>query len=130
VPLLTQTERDYLNGTREFTKPQQRYIRCRLKKKLRLLGDELQHIGIPIGSSVAANTSGVAAGCNGPENGLALVAQPGRALPGGCNNSNEKEALGGIPGTFRRFRTRDLYLTKVTLYQAELPRQSNGRSSQ
>jgi hypothetical protein len=53
-----------LNVTREF-KPQQCYLRCRLKKKLRLLGDELQQLGIPSLSSVAANISGVAAGCNG-----------------------------------------------------------------
>ena len=69
VTLLTQTERDFLDGTREFTKPQQRYIRCRLKEKLRLLGDELQLYGIPYSSSsVAANTSGsIVAGCNGSE---------------------------------------------------------------
>ena len=35
--VLSPVEQAYLNGTREFTKAQQRYIRCRLKKKLRLL---------------------------------------------------------------------------------------------
>jgi len=36
---LTKVEREYLDGTRQFTKAQQRYIRCRLRKKLRLLND-------------------------------------------------------------------------------------------
>jgi hypothetical protein len=136
VPLLTQTERDFVSGTRQFTKPQIRYIRCRLKKKLRLLGDELQSFGIPYSWSVAARGSGVAAGCNAPEK---LAARHDRALPGDCNNSNiEKGALGGTLDTLgealsdaqRCIRTPDLYLTKVTLYQAELPRHPNGQSSQ
>ncbi len=35
--LLSPIEEAYLNGTKDFTKAQQRYIRYRLKKKLRLL---------------------------------------------------------------------------------------------
>jgi hypothetical protein len=35
--VLSPVEQAYLSGTREFTKAQQRYIRCRLRKKLRLL---------------------------------------------------------------------------------------------
>jgi hypothetical protein len=35
--VLSPVEQAYLSGTREFTKVQQRYIRCRLRKKLRLL---------------------------------------------------------------------------------------------
>ena len=38
---LSPIEQAYLNGTRQFTKPQQRYIRYRLNKKLRLLSEEL-----------------------------------------------------------------------------------------
>ena len=37
---LTKVENEYLEGTRQFTKAQQRYIRCRLRKKLRLLNEE------------------------------------------------------------------------------------------
>ena len=37
---LTKVEKEYLDGTRQFTKAQQRYIRCRLRKKLRLLNEE------------------------------------------------------------------------------------------
>jgi hypothetical protein len=40
VHLLSETEQAYLNGTRAFTKAQQRYIRCRLKKKLRLVDEQ------------------------------------------------------------------------------------------
>jgi hypothetical protein len=75
---------------------------------------------------------------NVTENSNALVAQPGRALlplnDEIDNNKKKSEALGGI-------RARDLYLngvpsklerhlTKVTLYQAELPRQLDEQSSQ
>lgn len=37
--LLSPVEQSYLSGTRQFTKSQQRYIRYRLKKKLRLLDE-------------------------------------------------------------------------------------------
>ena len=37
---LTKVEKEYLDGSRELTKAQQRYIRCRLRKKLRLLNEE------------------------------------------------------------------------------------------
>src|SRR5687767_13808845 len=37
---LTKVEKEYLDGSRQFTKSQQRYIRCRLRKKLRLLNEE------------------------------------------------------------------------------------------
>jgi hypothetical protein len=39
VRLLSPVEEAYLNGTKDFTKAQQRYIRYRLKKKLRLLDE-------------------------------------------------------------------------------------------
>jgi hypothetical protein len=35
MALLTNTERDLLLGNRDFTKAQQRYIRCRLNKKVK-----------------------------------------------------------------------------------------------
>ena len=37
---LTKVEKEYLDGTRQLTKAQQRYIRCRLRKKLRLLNEQ------------------------------------------------------------------------------------------
>jgi hypothetical protein len=37
---LTKVEKEYLDGSRQFTKAQQRYIRCRLGKKLRLLNEQ------------------------------------------------------------------------------------------
>ena len=37
---LSKVEKAYLNGTTEFTKPQIRYIKCRLKKKLRRLDEQ------------------------------------------------------------------------------------------
>ena len=120
--LLSPVEQAYVNGTRQYTKNQRRYIRYRLNKKLRRLGGEdFQVFGIPSSSrhAAAAKRDGQAA----------LVAQPGRALSY-HEIEKKKEALGGILGTFRCFRARDLYLTKVTLYQAELPRQLNEQSSQ
>ena len=44
---LSPIEQAYLNGTRQFTKPQQRYIPYRLNKKLRLLSEELTSFAIP-----------------------------------------------------------------------------------
>jgi hypothetical protein len=38
--LLSPVEQAYLSGTREFTKPQIRYIKCRLKKKLQRLDEQ------------------------------------------------------------------------------------------
>jgi hypothetical protein len=40
VLLLSPVEQAYLSGTRDFTKPQIRYIKCRLKKKLRRLDEQ------------------------------------------------------------------------------------------
>lgn len=45
MTFLSLTEQAYL-GTREFTKAQQRYIRYRINKKLKLLSKELQLFGI------------------------------------------------------------------------------------
>jgi hypothetical protein len=41
---LTKVEKEYLDGTRQFTKAQQRYIRCRLRKKLRLLNEQSRNV--------------------------------------------------------------------------------------
>lgn len=41
MALLSKVEQAYLSGTRDFTKSQQRYMRYRLRKKLRLLNEEL-----------------------------------------------------------------------------------------
>lgn len=38
--LLSPVEQAYLSGTRDFTKPQIRYIKCRLKKKLQQLDEQ------------------------------------------------------------------------------------------
>ena len=46
MTFLSKVERAYLQGTTEFTKAQQRYIRYRLNKKLKLLDEELQIFGI------------------------------------------------------------------------------------
>jgi hypothetical protein len=47
VEFLTPTEQAYLNNTKDFTNDQKRYIRCRLKKKLRQLGgDELNSCSV------------------------------------------------------------------------------------
>ena len=43
---LTPTEEAYLNKTKEFTNAQQRYIRCRLKKKLRLLSEQVNSCNV------------------------------------------------------------------------------------
>jgi hypothetical protein len=109
--LLSKTELAFLSGSRQFTKPQTRCTRYRLNKKLKTLND----------IDVSAFRDAAASEFRDAQAAL-IIAQPGRALL--LNESDkEKEALGGI-------RARDLYLTKVTLYQAELPRQLNEQSSQ
>jgi hypothetical protein len=104
----------FLNGTRNFTKAQQRYIRYRLKKKLRLLDESRDAAAAQL---LRLDTT---------------VAQPGRGLPN-IEKDIIKESLGRdsnprpLPIGSRLFEP---YLTKVTLYQAELPRQRNEQSSQ
>ena len=66
--VLSPTEKAFLEGSRQFTKAQQRYIRCRLNKKLRLINEESQ-----IAAAALQRSSNTGYG-----NGLALVAQPGR----------------------------------------------------
>jgi hypothetical protein len=55
--LLSKTEKAYLSGTGEFTKPQIRCIKSRLTKKLRLLEEE--KVGLQSCNAASKN-------CNGP----------------------------------------------------------------
>lgn len=77
IALLTRTEKDFLLGTREFSKGQQHYTRYRLNKKLKVFVNEelgiLQEKGyllnvIVVNSSgattaAAAHANAAAAGC-------------------------------------------------------------------
>ena len=66
-------ERAYLEGTKEFTKAQQRYVRCRLSKKLRIMGEDVASCNNNNNNTVAA---ALQPGCNGPHTLLPLeVAQ-------------------------------------------------------
>jgi hypothetical protein len=56
--LLSKTEKAYLSGTGEFTKPQIRCIKSRLTKKLRLLEEE--KVGLQ-------NCNPASKNCNGPK---------------------------------------------------------------
>ena len=76
---LSKVEKAYLSGTKEFTKPQIRYIKCRLNKKLRHLNEELISFGIIpndilLTTAVAATKScnSVAANCNASSTKLQL----------------------------------------------------------
>jgi|SRR5215218_10506165 hypothetical protein len=115
---LSPVEQAYLNGTRDFTKAQRRYIKCRLKRKLRLLNEER--------CNAAARLQRLDS----------MVAQPGRALTTTNHHDERKNepwtGFEPVTSTYmgRGHTEEDLYLTKVTLYQAELPRQPNGQSSQ
>ena len=58
LSLLTPQEQAYLfgnNNTKEFTNAQKRYIRCRLKKKLRLLGEELNSCNVAAAEHESCN---------------------------------------------------------------------------
>jgi hypothetical protein len=65
--LLTSTERDFLLGNREFTKTQQRYLRCRLNKKVKeFVSNELTILkdkGYIVGT-IAASSNAAAKSCN------------------------------------------------------------------
>jgi hypothetical protein len=45
---LTPVEEAYLNNTRPFTNAQQRYIRCRLRKKLITMGQEIERCNVQL----------------------------------------------------------------------------------
>jgi hypothetical protein len=109
--LLTKTELDWLNGNIQLSYAYQRKIKSDIKKKIRILQElELPLLiekgFIPRPTDVTANCNTVTANCNND------------TAEESANSSSflqNKEALAGI-------WTRDLCLTKATLYQAELPR--------
>jgi hypothetical protein len=109
--LLTKTELEWLNGNIQLSNVYQRKIKSDIKKKIRIL----QELELPLliekgfilqNTSVTSNCNTVKANCNNDVTGK---------KPNSCSFLQKKEALAGI-------WTRDLCLTKATLYQAELPR--------
>jgi hypothetical protein len=109
--LLTRTELEWLNGNIQLSYAYQRKIKSDIKKKIRTL----QELELPLliekgfirqNTSVTSNCNAVTANCNNDVTGK---------NPNSSSFSRNKKALAGI-------WTRDLCLTKATLYQAELPR--------
>jgi hypothetical protein len=89
--ILSKTEIAFLSGSKQFTKPQARCIRCRLNKKLKTLNLELSELQSNKGLLTVSNFgSGVADFCNGSQD---LVAQLGRALTN-HEKDIEKKSLG------------------------------------
>jgi hypothetical protein len=112
--LLTKTELQWLNGNIQLSYAYQRKIKSDIKKKVRTL----QELELPLlmekgfilqNTGVTSNCNTVTANRNTDTTGK---------TPDSSSFSQNKEALAGI-------WTRDLCLTKATLYQAELPRQTN-----
>ena len=109
-----------------------RVIKSRLQKKIEVFVNQ----ELPI--LVQKGYVDVTEFCNVTENRNALVAQPGRELP--VHEKQEEEEERTLRGSLGRelnprplpFRDSDKEpnLTKVTLYQAELPRQLNEQSNQ
>jgi hypothetical protein len=127
---LSNAERDYLLG-KEQANHDYVCVRSRLNKKLRRFVDQEMPLLLEEGYlSDIAEFRNIADSRNSSN---ALVAQPGRELPSREIENNEKRSLGGdldprpLPLGSRLFEP---YLTKVTLYQAELPRQLNEQSNQ
>jgi hypothetical protein len=112
--LLTKTELEWLNGNIRLSYAYQRKIKSDIKKKIRIL----QELELPllIDKGFIPQTIGVTSNCN------TVTANCNNDMTGKKPNSSpflqNKRALAGI-------WTRDLCLTKATLYQAELPRQTN-----
>jgi hypothetical protein len=79
IHLLSPVEQAYLQDREQFSKVKQRYVRYRLRKKLRSLGQELGGID----NNVISVES-----CAAAANRDALVAQPGRAK---ANNNDDNE---------------------------------------
>ena len=109
--LLTKTELEWLNGNIQLSYAYQRKIKSDIKKKIRILQElELPLLiekgFIPKPTGVTANCNTVTANRNNDTTGK---------TPNSSSFSRNKKALAGI-------WTRDLCLTKATLYQAELPR--------
>ena len=109
--LLTKTEFEWLNGNIHVSNAYQRKIKSDIKKKIRILQElELPLLVkkgfIPQNTGVTSNCNTVTPNCNN---------DTAEKKPNSSSFLQKKEALAGI-------WTRDLCLTKATLYQAELPR--------
>jgi hypothetical protein len=124
---LSRAEWNYLTANSEISEDYNRVIKSRLQKKLSVFVNQELPILIEKRYLDVTKFRNVTEKCN------TLVAQPGRALRKCEIENNEKRSLGGdldpgpLPLGGRLFEP---YLTKVTLYQAELPRQLNEQSSQ
>ena len=77
---LSPSEQNYLSNNEQFSKAKQRYIRYRLNRNLRLLGEDLTSGGISQDIAVAASAVSVA---NGPHMLLSSI--------GGDNSVHESE---------------------------------------
>jgi hypothetical protein len=120
--LLSPTEQAYLNGSRQFSKPQQRYIGYRFKKKLRLM-DESRDAAAAQLLRLDNNND------NDNDNNNALVAQPGREkvillenrVQGNNDDSPSRDSNPG-PKVFAACSSSLLErgITKPSLCQAEL----------
>jgi hypothetical protein len=143
VALLTNTELDFLVGKREFTKPQKRYLKCRLSKKVNdfvnnelLLLQKKGYLLLPL-SSVAAscngnsdNGSSIAACCNaeltnsnkngaGSGNFVPLSPHPQRGREGNISNPRVLSDMGlAIP---RPTRLGDPRSSSDELLEIEIP---------
>ena len=126
---LSKAERDYLLG-KDQASHDYVCVNSRLNKKLKVFVDQELPLLLEKGYlSDIAEFRNIADFRNASD---ALVAQPGRGLLS-REIENKKKSLGGdldprpLPLGSRLF---EHYLTKVTLYQAELPRQLNEQSNQ
>jgi hypothetical protein len=96
---LTPTEKAFVEGTRQFTKAQQRYMRCRLNKKLRLLNMELTELQKRC-SNVAADER---AGCNGPKAPVGQAAEWGFNYETVKNKVSPRRDLNARPKVYETF---------------------------
>src|SRR5919202_9992 len=102
--LLTKTELEWLNGNIQLSYAYERKVKSDIKRKIRIL----QELELPllIEKGFIPQSTGVTSNCNNDTTGK---------NPNSSSFLQNKQALAGI-------WTRDLCLTKATLYQAELPR--------
>jgi hypothetical protein len=117
LALLTKTEKEWLQGNAHLSYAYQRKIKSDIKKKLQTFQEFelplLMEKGIISSSTdVTPNCNYVTANCN------AVTTGSNAKTPNSPSFLQNKGALAGI-------WTRDLCLTKATLYQAELPRHNN-----
>jgi hypothetical protein len=124
---LSKAELDYLTTNRQFNDGYIRVIKSRLQKKIEVFVNQELPIIVEKGYLDITEFRNVTESC------YALIAQSGRGLPLIERKNGKKGSLGGdldprpLPLGSRLFEP---YLTKVTLYQAELPRQLNEQSNQ